>query len=659
MATTTSDLASQWKALNPQQRDLAMSRMSSDQKRKLATVLGYKGDGVPATAPSGIARFLSSAEAPFIGAVKGLDPRPTEEEKKQGLTSAYDYVARPFERVVESAEDQGIQALAALKKSNPLSLHPTPDQVSERELALGHGLATVLPVVGPWAANTGEKLGKELGTGDYAGAAGTALGNAALALAPKAAGKAADIAKDRVTNVGAAPRTIGDLIGKKQDLNAKAEESHLNDAQDAVEKRRNERRKAIQKNRESGAEHQAKTEQVRAENKQAVKQQNDRAATEEKLKSATGELQAQIETARNNALKVGNEKYSMVNKALDGVEADPEFANDAYEAATDKMKGSDAEPTIVKNFGKRIDSGDILTYRDLQGFYSELGTELVKGTLPGDVFTALNTLHESIGDEMQRIADSKGQGAQLADARNYWRRMKQTFGKPYNPNDVATATMEKVSPEVAREAEQQNRLRLLGSFDESIPQTAEHISNLRKGLSSLPKERPLREILKPKPATVNRVPVPRMEEAPVPERPTPKKVNSEDIVKAKEERLKDATNHIRRWGVYLGFVWPAIETVRKVMGGEAPDITSTAGSMIVTPLAADGIARIIESPKMKYLMTRATPKEIAQIPPDLRGDLPAIAEAAKKRGIAISPAMQSAVLVGSSGRKRVAAALQP
>lgn len=46
---------------------------------------------------------------------------------------------------------------------------------------IGHGVASVIPVVGPLAANVGEKAG----AGDFAGAAGEALGDLALAEAPK------------------------------------------------------------------------------------------------------------------------------------------------------------------------------------------------------------------------------------------------------------------------------------------------------------------------------------------------------------------------------------------------------------------------------------------------------------------------------------------
>ena len=52
MATTTPDIGSQWKALNPQQRDVALSRMTPEQKTKLATTLGYKAPAVPTPAPA-------------------------------------------------------------------------------------------------------------------------------------------------------------------------------------------------------------------------------------------------------------------------------------------------------------------------------------------------------------------------------------------------------------------------------------------------------------------------------------------------------------------------------------------------------------------------------------------------------------------------------
>jgi hypothetical protein len=128
----------------------------------------------PSDPPGSIARFLSAAAEPIKGAVKVFDPRPTDDERSRGLTSPYDYALRPIERAVQGQIEQGKQAF------DPSLSAP------ER---IGHGMAAALPLVGPWAANVGETLGKEAGAGDYAGAAGTVAGNAALALGPKAVGK--------------------------------------------------------------------------------------------------------------------------------------------------------------------------------------------------------------------------------------------------------------------------------------------------------------------------------------------------------------------------------------------------------------------------------------------------------------------------------------
>ncbi len=60
---------------------------------------------------------------------------------------------------------------------------------------IAHAAAAALPVVGPWAANYAEQVGNELGTGDYVGAAGTTLGNAALLAAPKVVEGASKLAR--------------------------------------------------------------------------------------------------------------------------------------------------------------------------------------------------------------------------------------------------------------------------------------------------------------------------------------------------------------------------------------------------------------------------------------------------------------------------------
>lgn len=53
--------------------------------------------------------------------------------------------------------------------------------------AFGHGLATLLPVLGPAAAESGERVGQQLAEGDYAGAGGTITGAIGQGFLPKIA----------------------------------------------------------------------------------------------------------------------------------------------------------------------------------------------------------------------------------------------------------------------------------------------------------------------------------------------------------------------------------------------------------------------------------------------------------------------------------------
>lgn len=718
--------------------------------------------------PSAASRFLSSAVAPLKGMVAAFSGNPTEEEKKQGLTSVYDDFLRPVERVVEAQTGQVGEAEDLAKQG----------RYSE---AAGHALASVVPLVGPWVADATQEYYRQLGEGNTAGAIGTAIGNTALAFAPKVTekvvGPVARGLKEKVAsareNFSSSPRTVRELVKTTQKENVGARQSnvdaatrHLNDTLDALHKTQGNElqhqaamkaaedaaaetqraldaehseavQRALQETREkedlyqqelrkakdeSEAAYQKKLEEVEKKRADAERKRRQEARlyferkakvqsdfeaardkfksdtakqekiepTRTKIKTAWGNLRAAVETAREKALKVGNEKYSTVNEKLNPIGADMETVIGGLGDAMDKIKGSDTEPSIIKDIDKKVQEGEALTYKDLQGYYSELNKELSKGTLAGDVYAAYDTLHDAIGNEMQRIADSQDMGQHLSDARNYWRRMKQTFGKPLTAGDVATQALKTSSPDIAAAEDQANRIRLLGSFDPRIPGLFEHIGNLQKGEESLPNpepeharlkslvdaRRPLPNPPKAPPPIADPEPVEPKSVAPparveIPDRPSPvqpkypappervappdrpvevpeKKINSREIEAAKQERLTQAANRIRHWGTYLGFVWPAIEIIRTVTRGEMPNVESTAASMVATPLAADAIARIIESPKMKGLLTRATPKDIAQIPEDLRGDLPQIVKAAQSRGIVVSPAM--AALVGAAGR---------
>lgn len=192
MATQTPDIAGQWKAFSPEQRTKVLSRMTPEQKQKLASSLGFKGAPAssPATPqqPSGIGRFLSSAGSAIASVPEGVYHAAADAPRNPGEAKLADNVSGALtlkRMLIDPQVEQGKEAMDPSKSA--------PERI-------GHGLASVLPAVGPWAAQVGEQVGKQAGSGDYAGAAGTLAGNAALYAAPKALGKFREMSPESRVN---------------------------------------------------------------------------------------------------------------------------------------------------------------------------------------------------------------------------------------------------------------------------------------------------------------------------------------------------------------------------------------------------------------------------------------------------------------------------
>lgn len=372
--------------------------------------------------------------------------------------------------------------------------------------------------------------------------------------------------------------------------------------------------------------------------------ENQRTGLQKKINETSEELRGRIETARENAKKIGNEKYNAVNEKLNEVPANQGAIIDGLVNAGEKIKGSqvkgsEANPRILQDVEDRIQRGDEFTYEDLQGYYSELNSELIKGTLPGDVYAAYDALHDAIGNEMQRIADEHGAGEQLSDARNYWRRMKQTFGKPYAPRDAASKTLSSLSPEFVKEETLKNRLRLLGHYDPEIERAAGEVTDARNKLKSLPKA---------KPADF-----------------TPKKIGAEDIQNAKLKSLQERTKRIRARGQWIASGAAGYRALSALLQGHLAAVPPDLLEGAIAVGGVEGIARLLERPGVQEFLTNPTPKDLAEVPPELRGDLQQVIDIAKKKGIRVSPklvrAVQGAAVAGAAGnpKKRVAAALSP
>lgn len=670
------DISSQWKELTPEQRDQALGRMSPEQKQKLATSLGYKAGPQPEArtfgnyAKEGVegvgrgivndVKGLASLRHPIDTAKQVLDQDQTataDAAKEFRETSAAPLYQRagaaastyleenPFTgSMVQHAEQGGT------KMGSPEAFGAAAEGVAtiEAPKIAGKGVGAVLksvPRVGRALTGTGTGVAKALGED-------TAKENEASA-------RDAKTANDRATET---------TLRKRGAVDEKNAQRAAEDAKSATDNSE-ERRKAIAANRKTEAGHSQSVEETKAKNAAAVREQGKIEPTQEKLNTASQEMRARVETARQKALQVGNEKYGTVNEALSEIPADMEKVGSIYANAAESFGEAQSQPAIVTRLGKALEKGEPMSYADLQKMYSELGKELSKGTLPGTTYHAYDLMHEAIGEDMQRIADSQGQGAALTDARNYWRRMKQTFGKPYNPTDAATGTFEKTSPEFAAQEEQANRLRLLSSFDPEIGKVADHIENLRKGLKALGPKKPLRDLLSQYPDSPARKPIPPASSTattrpPVPYRePEPTtphtvtKIGAKDIQNAKLTSLNNAVDKGTSRGMWLA-TWPLFYGLKDVIRGNIGDLPGIAGESAATGAAVYAIGKFLKSPKVAEFLTKARPQDVAQIPPDLRGDMAGIVEQAGKRGIKVSPALTTAFGVGAlTGQKPVAKAL--
>ncbi len=353
-----------------------------------------------------------------------------------------------------------------------------------------------------------------------------------------------------------------------------------------------------------------------------------RGSLQKDIHEKSRETQARIETARENALKEGNQKYSAVNEALNEFPADMDKLQGAYADAAQSFGDAAAIPPIIKRLEKSMN--EPLTYADEQKVYSELGRELSKGTLPGTTYHAYDTLHEAVGNDMQRIADSQGMGQQLTDARNYWRRMKQTFGKPYVARDAASKTLRTLSPEFSKEEATGNATRMLGHYDPEIPRVAGDVTEARRGLKSLPKAKPTEPVVR--------------------------KIGADDIRGAKTESIAKKANKIETSGNGLANTFAFLGAIRSALHGDIGGVGMDIAARGAYGVGKSGVAKLLRSKPFVEWATKATPADVAQIPPEMRGDLGSIIQAAKAQGINVSPALTAAAMAGQS-RKGVGAAL--
>ena len=735
--------------------------------------------------------FWASAVAPFVGMAKGVKSalyegpqNPSEAailgeapgENPAWASPILGRVVLAMKRMlVDPQVEQGKQAAAEFRQAAPTSLHPTPEQLSHRQLAGGHALAAVIPMLGPWAANVGEMEGEQIGTGNYKGAAGTAVGNLALALAPKAAGKVGEalpgIAESGIRRLaGSGPGVASKLAReaaednrvidlhnadkqaeaqqKWRDAQAKATADHqaellrlrqkyAQDTRNATEKARTgtaedraqyqakqlaskqkyeqdardqtakfqaERAKAIQENADAQREYNQKIGKTAQHNREVAAAERAQAQQAARLQVGGSQLIYGLrqldKTLRDRACQMFDAVREKVTKSKQPPLPGTDLGT-AARAALSKISGSseipkpfrdilakypESEPGAIEYQGAQIPRGhplyDVLaknggasappvTFADLQGYYSETGAELSKGTLAGDVYVATKDLHNAIGDMMQKMANSAGASKEFWDSRVFYRNYMDTFHEPTGPSGsgspVAQALLAK-DPAVAVDkftGDAGDRgVADLRKYSDSLANLAQDVQRTAqtkfKGPSGGPKS--VADIPQPKakpvPGGANLPLPPIQESAPAPraaQLPLPPVLPDAEVVPYREpklaprrtisagdlQRANDAAVRARAAGLaghlfWWTGVWPAFRMLSELSKGAEVSLKPLA---LMPAAGAAGMAteELMGQPAVMEFLTRASRQQVARIPPDLRGQMPDVVSLAEKHGIKVSP----------------------
>lgn len=360
------------------------------------------------------------------------------------------------------------------------------------------------------------------------------------------------------------------------------------------------------------------------------------------LKQSLGDTEARV---RGEA----NRRYNELNGALDPEVAPAELLPEILSDASETMKGSNTETPIMKDMERRARLENFngeptapLTYRDLQGYRSEIGRELQRGNLPGDVYTAYKGMQEKITNAMEEIAKSKGLGDNFADARSYYRQYADDFLDPKSPMRKALDNPEKGGVVKAFTGKDQSGIEALAKHD---PELAARINSVRnsateaKGIrtsTAAPKPTPT---LSPKPTPIP--PPPTVE-------PELTKLGPEDITMAKRTAIANRAIDLHKRSPlgHMASGFAGVDAVRSLMQGNIEHALLDVGARAALSAPKAIAARLLESPRVQQWLSKPTAADLEvlnRLPPEQRAidakQLGPLIEAARAKGITIHPAI--------------------
>ncbi len=93
-----------------------------------------------------------------------------------------------------------------------------------------------------------------------------------------------------------------------------------------------------------------------------------------------------------------------------------------------------------------------------------------------------------------------------------------------------------------------------------------------------------------------------------------KRLGPRDVQEAKAESLEKRAAFVRHRGSWAA-TWPLLYVLRDIIHGNVSEIPGAVGESAVTLGAVHGLANLMESPRVAESLTKATPRDVAAIPP--------------------------------------------
>ena len=505
----------------------------------------------------------------------------------------------------------------------------------------------------------------------------------------------------------------------------KQDAKHADDVREALEKREIEARKHAEKVAEVARKHgedlKAHQDEVKATNEKNAKALIDHIAEREKISAANeaamstpdaiAGLEDQIRGDSEDLVKRGDQLQKDTKKEADRrYDKQRELLND--ETIPPELPGEDGEeplsdenaserivdayrnsitgtqgtlPKVIKSIEDRVNTGDPMTWRDYQGYRTEISRALSSGNLPGDEYWGYKNALGVVDDALEKIANDQGLGDQVRADRAFYRKYMEAFVDPaaQKVTNLVKQRLE-TTPDYVKEQAAKARTELYGRdpqygvLTDAIKSARTRLDALRQGGASRSSIKPGPEVPQPTPQ-----PKPPVEPPPpvgpvasrvaeVPNRPVPEpykephpttpveipEVDTSEIRNKLVERWAHGEETLNPWQV-RSFIRGGIGGVAGILVGEASGLGRhiTEGLGIVgATLGPALIAKLVDYPPVRNWLIKGPAGEVEALSKLPNADrikitdgLNKVIEKAKEEGkpIQVAPNVAKALSAGA------------